>query len=426
MHLALEAFHVAIGPGEDQGAAEPGVAIGEGLGQRGDLGHGHGIVAAAAGQLRPVRRAHPGIAAERGDGEAAVVGERGQAGGPGGGERLDAGIAEEAVLGLGRLRQAEGADRGDLHAIGGEQGGDLAQLAGIVGGQHEPAGGEPAMRHQPRPTAARCWRNSASVPLRARREQFEHLRLGEGLRLGGGLHLDDAAAAGEDEIGVGLRLAVLGIVEVEHGGALPEAAGDGGDLVAQRHGLQDVHRHAVAEGQVQRHPGAGDAGAAGAAVGGQHVAVDGDGHLAHGLQVGDGAQGPADQPLDFQGAAGLLAAGGLAVAAGMGGAGQHAVFGGDPARAGAAQEGRHPALDRGGAEHLGIAHADAAGALRVPRHAGLEQDAAKGIGGAARGAGQGASQGAGQGVVGRGAGHAALGIMAGPGEARGHGRAASH
>jgi hypothetical protein len=59
-------------------------------------------------------------------------------------------------------------------------------------------------------------------------------------------------------------------------------------------------------------PGAGDRGAAGAAVGLQHVAVEGDLAFAQGLEVGHGAQAAADQALDFLGAAGLLALGGLA------------------------------------------------------------------------------------------------------------------
>ena len=59
----------------------------------------------------------------------------------------------------------------------------------------------------------------------------------------------------------------------------------------------------------------------------------------------------ADQALDFLGAAGLLALGRLARGAGVGRARQHAVFGGDPALALAAQEGRHVFLDAGGAQH---------------------------------------------------------------------------
>ena len=109
-------------------------------------------------------------------------------------------------------------------------------------------------------------------------------------------------------------------------------------------------------------------------------------HLAHRAAVHHGAQAAADQALDLLGAAGLLAAGGLAVAAGVGGAGQHAVFGGHPALALAAQEGRDPAFDAGGAEHLGAAHADQAGAFGMVGEAGGERNIAKSVGGAAGGA----------------------------------------
>ena len=105
--------------------------------------------------------------------------------------------------------------------------------------------------------------------------------------------------------------------------------------------------------------------------------------LAHRGAIHHGAQRAADQALDFLGAAGLLAARRLAVAAGMGGARQHAVFGGDPAQAGVAQERRHAAFDAGGAQHLGVAHADQAGALGVAGEAGGERDGAQCVGGAA-------------------------------------------
>ncbi len=52
-------------------------------------------------------------------------------------------------------------------------------------------------------------------------------------------------------------------------------------------------------------------------------------------EIDHGAQGAADQTLDFHGAAGLLAGGGLAPGALVGGARQHAVFGRDPAAAAA-------------------------------------------------------------------------------------------
>ena len=54
----------------------------------------------------------------------------------------------------------------------------------------------------------------------------------------------------------------------------------------------------------------------------------------------------------------IEARGGLAAAAGVGGAGQHAVFGRHPAFALAAQERRHALFDTGGDEHLGVAERD--------------------------------------------------------------------
>jgi DNA invertase Pin-like site-specific DNA recombinase len=217
-------------------------------------------------------------------------------------------------------------------------------------------------------------------------QQRHELGIGERRTLGGALHFHDPARAGQHEIRVRIGLAVLGIVEVEHRRALPHPAGDGGDLVLQRVAGHDVHPPAMLEGEVQRDPGAGDGGAARSAIGGQHVAIDGDRHLAHRLHVRDGAERAADQALDLLGTAGLLAAGGLAVAPRVGGARQHAVFGGDPALPLAAQEGWHLALHAGGAQHLGHTHADQAGPLGVPGEAGLEADGAKGGGVAAGGA----------------------------------------
>jgi hypothetical protein len=117
--------------------------------------------------------------------------------------------------------------------------------------------------------------------------------------------------------------------------------------------LAGVHQllHRIAQG----HPGAADGGGAGAAVGLQHVAVQGQGALAQGLEVYRRAQGAADQTLDLQGASPLLAPGRLALHALVGGARQHAVLRRDPAAALALEEGRHPLLDTGGAEHAGVA-----------------------------------------------------------------------
>ena len=126
----------------------------------------------------------------------------------------------------------------------------------------------------------------------------------------------------------------------------------------------------------QRHPGAGNGGGAGAAVGLDDVAIERDLALAERFEIDDGAQRAADQPLDFLGAARLLAAGRLAPPAGVGGARQHAIFGGDPAAALAAQPAGQVGLDRGGAQHPRVAEADQAAPLGVAGEAGLHDDGA--------------------------------------------------
>src|SRR6185369_11208287 len=63
---------------------------------------------------------------------------------------------------------------------------------------------------------------------------------------------------------------------------------------------------------VERDPGAGDRGRARAAVGLQHVAVDGELALAERNEVNHRTQAASDQALDLDGAAALLAGGGFA------------------------------------------------------------------------------------------------------------------
>jgi hypothetical protein len=132
--------------------------------------------------------------------------------------------------------------------------------------------------------------------------------------------------------------------------------------------------------------GAGDRRGAGAAVGLEHVAVERDRALAEEREVEHAAQRPADQALDLLRAAALLAARRFAVAAGVGGARQHAVLGGDPALAAAALVRRHLVLDRGGAQHAGVAEGDEHRALGVAGEAALDGNGAKLVGAATLGA----------------------------------------
>ncbi len=131
---------------------------------------------------------------------------------------------------------------------------------------------------------------------------------------------------------------------------------------------------------MQRHVAAADRRRAGAAVGLQHVAVDGDLHLAQHRQVGDRAQRAADQALDLLGAARLLALGRLAVVALRRGAREHRVLGGDPAAALAPQPRRHALLDRRGAQHPRLAELDQHRAGRELREVTRERQRAQVVG----------------------------------------------
>src|SRR4051794_9623936 len=75
----------------------------------------------------------------------------------------------------------------------------------------------------------------------------------------------------------------------------------------------------------------GDGRRSGAAVGDEDVAVDRDAGPTERAQAHAGTQGTADQPTDLGCATADLAPDGLPVVAGVGGAGQHRVLGGDPA-----------------------------------------------------------------------------------------------
>ena len=97
-------------------------------------------------------------------------------------------------------------------------------------------------------------------------------------------------------------------------------------------------------------------------------------------EVDHRAQRAPDQALDLQRAPALLAGGGLAPRALVGGARQHAVFGGDPAAPLALEPGRQALFQRGGDQHMGVAELHEAGAFGVFHHAALERDGAQLVG----------------------------------------------
>src|SRR5215469_5298707 len=200
--------------------------------------------------------------------------------------------------------------------------------------------------------------------------------------LGGRLDLDNPARTGQHEIRIGFGLRILGIVQVEHRRPGDDPTRDRGHAVVQWQIRQQLRRHQMLTGLVQRYIAAGHRGGAGATIRLQYVAINADLALAKPGQVDDGAQAAADQPLDLLGAAALPAARRLAVGTGRGRARQHAVFGGDPTPARIAQKWRHPFLERGGAQHMRVAELRQARALGIFCDPRIENDRSHHIGGA--------------------------------------------
>ena len=94
--------------------------------------------------------------------------------------------------------------------------------------------------------------------------------------LGGRLDLDQAALAGDDDVGVDLGTGVLGVVEIAEQLAADDAARDRRDRPGERVALEIARLEQAVEGEPEGDVSAGDRGAAGAAVGLKDVAVDVD------------------------------------------------------------------------------------------------------------------------------------------------------
>ena len=196
------------------------------------------------------------------------------------------------------------------------------------------------------------------MPTLGEHQQVVELVAGERGALGGALHLDELAGPGHHDVHVDLGPHVLRVVEVEVPERVDDTHRDRRALVGERVGGELLGGDEARAGVVQRDVAAADRRGAGAAVGLEHVAVDGDLHLAEHGEVGHRAERPADETLDLLRAARLLALRRLAVGALRRGAGQHRVLGRHPAPALAPQPRRHPLLHRRRAQHTGAAELD--------------------------------------------------------------------
>src|SRR5450830_5108 len=176
---------------------------------------------------------------------------------------------------------------------------------------------------------------------------------------GGTLHFDETTGAGHHHVQVGLGGGVFQVVQVQHRLALVHAHRHSGDHLLERVAALQA---ATLLDHFQRvnecNHGTGNGGSTRAAVGLDHVAVDVQGHVAQLGHVQGRAQRTADQALDFEGAAALLATAGFTLVTLASGARQHAVLGGQPTLALTLEEPRYAVFDADGADHLGIAKLD--------------------------------------------------------------------
>ena len=207
-------------------------------------------------------------------------------------------------------------------------------------------------------------------------EKFRHLITGKGRALGRHLHFDQPSAPGQDEIAIRPRLAVLGIVEVEHRLAGIDAAGNGSDVIDDRIAGDRARLDQLVYGQPQRDPAPGDGGAAGAAIGLDHIAIDHDLAFTQSHPVHTGPQCAPDKPLNFLCSAGLLACRRLAPVAGIGRPRQHPVFRRNPTEASALQEGWRLVLHRRGAQNMRVPTFDQTRPFGMFRHPRLDGDGA--------------------------------------------------
>ena len=217
-------------------------------------------------------------------------------------------------------------------------------------------------------------------------QQTGELGAGIGVFFGGGLGFDEAAGGEHDDVHVDGGAGVFFVAEVEEEVSVDDADGGGGDHLAEGGGFEGACGDELVEGEGEGDAGSGDGCGAGATVGLEDVAIEDDGAFAEGFHVDDGAEGAADEALDLVGSAADLAAFGFAGGAGEGGAGEHAVLGGDPAAAGVAEPAGDTLLDGGVAEDAGVAGLDKDGAFGGADEVGGEADRTEGVGGAAIGA----------------------------------------
>lgn len=203
----------------------------------------------------------------------------------------------------------------------------------------------------------------------------EHAAEGVGsewVGFGGALDFDKFSASGHNDVHVGLGGGIFFVIKVEHFHSADDTDGNCRHWFVHEVAFDHFAVEHPGDGLVAGDVGGGDGCRSGSAIGHEGVAVDSDGSLSHSFEINDGAEGAADETLDFHCAAVGAAPADVSLVALATGSREHGVFGGDPSGAGAFEPSGDIFFDGGGDVHVGVSHFDEAGAFGVFAESGFE------------------------------------------------------
>ena len=123
---------------------------------------------------------------------------------------------------------------------------------------------------------------------------------GESCFFAAALDFHELAFFGHDDVEVDGGVSVFGVVQVEEGFAFVYSSADGGDELSEGKIFEFSGVHEAVESDGDGDATAGDGGGAGSTVGLEDVAIEPEGAGAEFFEVDNGAEGPADEALDFR------------------------------------------------------------------------------------------------------------------------------
>ena len=207
-------------------------------------------------------------------------------------------------------------------------------------------------------------------------DERAHFVAAKGAVLASALHFNESAFAAHHDVHVDVGAHILSVLEVGAHFAVDHADAHGGHAPFDGRRLDAAGGDHPLKGIDDRHGGAGDCGRARAAVGLQHVTVELDGELAPFEIIEHGAHATANESLNFLGTPPNLCT--FARRAGVRGAWQHGVLGGEPPFALSFFPAGNAVFDARRAEHARVAKGNEARPFRVGRGAALDGDGAQG------------------------------------------------